>query len=42
MIDFDAETDRGGYGGASFMCHELLEFPLSSVSSALCVCHFII
>ena len=34
MIDFDAETDRGGYGGSSFACHELLEFPLASVSSS--------
>ena len=32
---WDAATDRGGAGGASFACDSLLEFPLSSAASCV-------
>ena len=32
---WDAGTDRGGAGGASFSCDSLLEFPLASAASCV-------
>ena len=35
FLTWDSGTDRAGYGGASFSCDELIEFPLAS--AATCV-----
>ena len=32
---WDAGTDRGGAGGASFSCDSLLDFPLASAASCV-------
>ena len=33
MLEWDAPTNRGGFGGASFGCNELLDFPLASAAT---------
>ena len=33
-LAWDADTDRGGYGGTSFACAELLDFPLVAVATS--------
>ena len=35
LLAWDSPTDRGGFGGATFACDEMLEFPL--VAAATCV-----